>query len=53
MLSEERRHIEAQIQRLLADAKRHSAISKELEAQADRMHADLQRQPMQEENKKG
>lgn len=41
MSSEEQRHVEAQIRRLRADAERHRAISEELEAQADRMEADL------------
>ncbi len=40
-MSEERRHINAQIKRLRADAERHRAIAEELEAQADRMKEDL------------
>jgi hypothetical protein len=43
MRDEERRHIQAQINRLRADADRHMAIADELAAQANRMLADLQR----------
>lgn len=41
MRDEEKRHIQAQIKRLRADAERHMALADELEAQADRMAADL------------
>lgn len=45
MSPEEKRHIQAQIDRLRADADRHDAIAKELRAQAERMSvADLHKQ---------
>jgi hypothetical protein len=41
MRDEKKRHIQTQIKRLRADADRHMALADELEAQADRMAADL------------